>query len=80
MILSGNFTAIYLKIEICSNVLVSGTEIPVSPIRQFELINDIATRWKIDFVKLPYCLTLDIVYLHLFNGVAALVDLNHLHV
>ena len=44
MILSGNFTAIYLKIEICSNVLVSGTEIPVSPIRQFELINDIATR------------------------------------
>ena len=44
MILSGNFTAIYLKIEIFSSVLVSGTEIPVSPIRQFELIYDIATR------------------------------------
>ena len=32
MILSGKFTLIYLKIEISSNVLVSGTEIPVSPI------------------------------------------------
>ena len=32
------------KVEICSKVLVNGTEIPVSPIRQFELINDIAIR------------------------------------
>ena len=36
------------------------------------MINNIATRRKVKFIKLPYCLTLDIVYLHLFNGITAI--------